>query len=217
MARSTVSTLPAQSDARRAREYETIYILRPSVSAEDAERVARRLTDVVSALQGKLIKLDSWGWRRLAYPIKGETRGVFIYARYAGYDDLVAEIERNLRLLDPVVRFQTVLLNPRVNLDDIQVDPADVQLEPLGQSDLEEDISIAQRLGLMERQAHPRAESLAGEQERQPAAEAEPQEQDAETESEGDEAQAGADEPGAEEPGPESAEGEENGSGENGD
>jgi small subunit ribosomal protein S6 len=185
MTRSTVSTAGSTSDARRAREYETIYIMRPNVSAKEADRVAKRLMDVVGGLQGKLLKLDSWGWRRLAYPIKGETRGVFIYARYAGYDDLVAEIERNLRLLDPVVRFQTVLLNPRVNMDEIQVDPADIALEPLGQSDLEEDISIAQRLGLIDRQAQPRGETAAAKPEQQDAAEpeqqdaAEPEQQDA--------------------------------------
>jgi small subunit ribosomal protein S6 len=196
MARSTVSTSGSAGQARRAREYETIYILRPSVNAEDADKVSRRLTDVVSGLQGKLIKLDSWGWRRLAYPIKGETRGVFIYARYAGYDDVVAEIERNLRLLEPVVRFQTVLLNPRVNMEEIQVDPADIELEPLGQSDLEEDITIAQRLGLMERQPHPRAaEVTAPEPEQQPAPGTEPQAESeqaesAQAESKGDESEA---------------------------
>ncbi len=170
MAKTTVSTAGSESKARRAREYETIYILRPSVSADEADRVAKRFTDVVGTLQGKLIKLDSWGWRRLAYPIKGATRGVFIYARYAGFDDLVAELERNLRLLDPVVRYQTVLLNPQVNMDDIQVDPADVALQPLAPSDLEDDITIAQRLGLMERHPHPRAEAPAGESAQRPPA-----------------------------------------------
>ena len=167
----TVITTGAQTEARRAREYETIYILRPNVSVEEADRVAKRLTDVVGTLQGKLIKLDSWGWRRLAYPIKGATRGVFIYARYAGFDDLVAELERNLRLLDPVVRFQTVLLNARVNMDEIQVDPAEIDLGPLAPNDLEDDMTMAQRLGLAERQPHPRAEAPAAEQTQKPAAE----------------------------------------------
>ena len=138
---------------RRAREYETIYILRATVSYEEAERVVNRVKEVLQGQDGTLVKVDNWGRRKLAYLIDGASRGVFVYIRFVGYEGLVAELERNLRLLDSVLRFQTVLLQPRVELDKVVVDEAELQFAPLEEAEDEEEPGIAQRLGLVERPA----------------------------------------------------------------
>ena len=65
--------------------------------------------------------------RKLAYPIRKSNRGIFVYLKYVGYGDLVAELERNLRLLDEVVRFQTVLLTEDIDPASVAVDPDEVQ------------------------------------------------------------------------------------------
>jgi small subunit ribosomal protein S6 len=115
------------SATRWAREYETIYILRPNVDNETAEKIVDRLRDVITRLDGTLTKLDNWGKRKLAYPIQKNHRGIFVYLKYIGFNDLVAEIERNLRLLDEVVRFQTVLIAEDIDPASIAVDPDEVQ------------------------------------------------------------------------------------------
>lgn len=122
-----MATAAAASPIRWAREYETIYILRPDVDNEKAEQIVARLKDVVSRLDGTLTKLDNWGKRRLAYPIQKNSRGIFVYLKYVGFNDLVAELERNLRLLDEVVRFQTVLLAEDIDPASVSVDPEDLQ------------------------------------------------------------------------------------------
>jgi small subunit ribosomal protein S6 len=157
MAKSTLAPAITTSE-RRAREYETIYIMRPSVDPDEAERVVTRAKEIIASLQGKLIKCENWGRRKLAYVIKRESRGVFVYLKYAGYQDLVAELERNLRIIDSVVRFQTILINPEVSLDQYQVDPADVAFQRLEVVVEEEDPGIARRLGLVERPRAPRME-----------------------------------------------------------
>ncbi|MGB5812887.1 MAG: 30S ribosomal protein S6, partial [Polyangiales bacterium] len=130
----------AAAHVRLAREYETIYILRSDVSTDAAEKVIDRARDVIRRLDGTLTKLDNWGKRRLAYPIHKSSRGVFVYLKYIGFSDLVAELERNLRLLDDVVRFQTVLLREDLDPATIEVDPEEVQYLHVEEEDEPEDL-----------------------------------------------------------------------------
>ncbi len=138
---------------RWAREYETIYILRPDVSNDAAEKIVERVKDVIARLDGTLTKLDNWGKRKLAYPIQKNTRGLFVYLKYVGFNDLVAELERNLRLLDEVVRFQTVLLEEDIDPASVSVDPEEVQYLHVEEEELAEDAELerARSLGMVPR------------------------------------------------------------------
>lgn len=144
-------TSAAAAPTRWAREYETIYILRPNVDTAEAERVATRVSEVMERLGATLTKVDTWGKRRLAYPIQKHTRGIYVYLRYVGFSDIVAELERNLRLLDRVIRFQTIVLQDMVDPASVSVDPTEVEFEKVEQSDDEPELTFAQRLGLEER------------------------------------------------------------------
>jgi small subunit ribosomal protein S6 len=113
----------------RAREYETIYILRPDTSKEAQERVATRLSEVLTREKGRLTSIENWGRRSLAYPVAKQKRGVYVYLRYLGAGGLVGELERNLRVLDEVVKFQTLQLRNEVDLATVNVAPEDVKFE----------------------------------------------------------------------------------------
>lgn len=115
----------------RAREYETIYILRPNAGDEAGERVSSRILEIFERESGKLIQVEVWGRRRLAYKIKGHPKGIFVHLRYAGRPGLVEEIERNFRMLDAVLKYQTVKLADEVDLDAIEVDPKAVEFAGL--------------------------------------------------------------------------------------
>jgi small subunit ribosomal protein S6 len=99
----------------RAREYETIFILNPEITTDGIEQIASRLTDVVTRLDGKLLHAENWGKRRLAYPVRKHPKGYYIYLRYLGYSDLVHELERNMRMLEPVLKYLTVKLEEDVD------------------------------------------------------------------------------------------------------
>src|SRR4030042_1169900 len=92
--------------AHRGREYETIYIVRPDAGEEAAQKVASRIVETVERLQGKLVEVQVWGRRRMAYRVRGHAKGVFIYLRYVGYPGLVGELDRNFRMLDAVMKYQ---------------------------------------------------------------------------------------------------------------
>ena len=142
----------------RAKEYETIYILRPDVDADAAERVSGRVGEVVGRDGGKLTKVELWGRRRLAYDIKKHKRGVYVYVKYLGNGTIVSEIESNLRLSDDVLKFQTVLVGSDLEHEGMAVAEDDVKFERLELPPMEEDFadSRERQLGLVEQGRAPR-------------------------------------------------------------
>lgn len=113
--------------AHRAREYETIYIVRPDAGEEAAQKVAGRVVETIDRLKGKLVEVQVWGRRRMAYKVRGHAKGLFIYLRYVGYPGLVEELERNFRMLDAVVKYQTVKRQHEIDPSTVTVDPAQIE------------------------------------------------------------------------------------------
>jgi small subunit ribosomal protein S6 len=121
----------AEAQILKSREYETIYILRSDVDADTAEKVQARVAEVVGRDNGKLVKVESWGRRKLAYPVAKQRKGVYVFVKYVGRGGLVQELERNLKLSDSVLKFQTIQTNDEVDAASINVDPAEVKFERL--------------------------------------------------------------------------------------
>jgi small subunit ribosomal protein S6 len=139
------------AQAMRSKEYETIYILRSDIDADTAEKIQNRVGEVVLREQGKLLRVESWGRRRLAYPVAKQKKGVYVYVKYAGRGGLVAELERNLKLQDTVIKFQTVLLRADVDVGGLAVDPEEVKLARLDLPPEEEEKESRERaLGLVD-------------------------------------------------------------------
>jgi small subunit ribosomal protein S6 len=146
------------AQALKSKEYETIYILRSDVDADTAEKVQGRVAEVVGRDNGKLVKVESWGRRKLAYPVGKQKKGVYIYVKYVGKGGLVQELERNLKLQDSVLKFQTVLTNPEVDVQAVTVDPAEVKFERLElPAEEEEKESREKALGLVDFEGGPRS------------------------------------------------------------
>lgn len=132
-------TVDIKIDPTRATDYETIFILRPDIDAEASEKVIARALGAIEGTYGKLTKIESWGRRRLAYPIARQRKGVYVYLRYLGFRGTVAELERNLRMLDPVIRHMTVQLAKDINIQVIEVDPDEVKVRRIEVSDQDDD------------------------------------------------------------------------------
>ncbi len=129
---TTAAARPSVTPGRiRIKEYETIYILRSDVDAETAERIQSRVGDAIEREQGKIVKVEAWGRRRLAYPIGKQRRGVYVYVKYVGGGGLVAEVERNLKLQDAVIKFMTVQTADEVDIAALQIDPEETKLGKL--------------------------------------------------------------------------------------
>ncbi len=145
-------TAPASLPSRiRAKEYETIYVLRSDVDGDAAERVQARVADAVDREHGTIVKVEAWGRRKLAYPVGKLRKGVYVYLKFVGGAGLVAEVERNLKLQDVVVKFMTVQTSEDVDPTALQIDPEETKL---GKLDLapedEKEESREKQLGLVD-------------------------------------------------------------------
>lgn len=135
----------------KVREYETIYVLSPTTQKEASDKVASRVTEVLAREGGTLTLVENWGRRQLAYPVSKHRRGVYVYLKYTGGGAAVAELERNFRMLDEVLKFQTVKVRDDVDPATVKVDEAVIKfesLEPPEEEEMEE--TLEQQLGLAE-------------------------------------------------------------------
>ena len=95
------------------RKYETFFILDPDLPDEVNNIVDEKLKAVVTSNGGMVLSYTPWGKKKLAYTIKKHTRGHYILMEYAGGPELIAELERNMRLDERVIKFITVKLDDR--------------------------------------------------------------------------------------------------------
>jgi small subunit ribosomal protein S6 len=87
------------------REYEIVYIAHPDLEENALNEVTEKVKGWVTEAGGSIIKADFWGRRRLAYAIKKQKEGQYMLLRVKLEPTSVSAIERNLRFLEPVMRF----------------------------------------------------------------------------------------------------------------
>jgi small subunit ribosomal protein S6 len=102
-------------------EYETTLVLRPELAGDAIESTLDRVRDSVKKMDGTLLEINHWGRKKLAYPIEKQTRGVYVHTHYLGKDNLVAEVERNLRISDSVMRYLTIRMEQGIIAEDREV------------------------------------------------------------------------------------------------
>ena len=95
------------------RKYETFFIIDPDLPDEVVSTAEDKIRAIVTSNLGQVITYVSWGKKKLAYPVKKRARGHYILMEYSGGPELVAELERNLRLDERVLKFITVKLDDR--------------------------------------------------------------------------------------------------------
>lgn len=104
------------------RHYETTYILRPNLGEEQFTEIIDRTNAIITNDDGAIICLDRWGMKRLAYEIKKEVQGYYVYLNYAAPGKTVDEIERIFRIDDRVLRYLTIKLGDSMNAEAIEVE-----------------------------------------------------------------------------------------------
>lgn len=90
------------------RRYETIVILRPNSGEEEINRVIETTTQIITDEKGSIIELNKWGMKKLAYLIKKESLGYYVYFDFAATPAAVSEIERKYRIDDVVLKYMTI-------------------------------------------------------------------------------------------------------------
>jgi small subunit ribosomal protein S6 len=120
----------AETPTRIVREYETIYLMKPDIPDDQVDSIKERLRAMVAREGGKVIRFTNQGRRRTAFPVAKNTKALYMHCLYLGQPGLVREFERNLKMIDEVSRYQSVLVANEVDFDARQVEP-DLQVTPV--------------------------------------------------------------------------------------
>lgn len=92
------------------RSYELVFIVHPQVEGDALTALLDNVKSLVERSGGRVVHVEPWGMRRLAYPIRKQWEGQYVLMRLELEARGVAVLERNLRLLEPVMRHLLVRL-----------------------------------------------------------------------------------------------------------
>jgi small subunit ribosomal protein S6 len=90
--------------------YESIFIIRPSLPDEDTQKLIEKMKGAVEKHGGTLVKAETWGKKKLAYEVKRERKGTYVYLNFDAGGSTVSELEHAYRLEDAIIKFLTVRL-----------------------------------------------------------------------------------------------------------
>ncbi len=94
------------------RIYDLIFICRPATPEDEINKIVTTLETSTAELGGKIEKTERWGTRRLAYRVAKHREGFFVYMVVKSTQgDLIKELERRLKVSDPVIKYQTIRLD----------------------------------------------------------------------------------------------------------
>jgi small subunit ribosomal protein S6 len=95
------------------REYETVFILDPTLDEAQEKEEVDKIVQWVQDLGGTMDNVERWGRRRLAYEIRKKRDGIYNILHYRAAGNHVKELERRLRLNESVMRVLSVVIDPR--------------------------------------------------------------------------------------------------------
>jgi small subunit ribosomal protein S6 len=85
-----------------------MFIVRPDMTEEDQEKLISTLQTAVTSSGGQVKNVEKMGKRRLAYTVRKFHDGLYLLLTFEGSGGLVHELERRLRVTEPVIKFLTV-------------------------------------------------------------------------------------------------------------
>ena len=120
--------------------YESIFILRSSLSEEEAAGVQEKMKGALEKLGASIIKAENWGKKKLAYEINHDRRGTYTLLQFEASGNVVSELERLYRLEDSVLKFLTV----KVDEEDLKEPEAESETEPETESEPEPETELVE-------------------------------------------------------------------------
>jgi small subunit ribosomal protein S6 len=90
--------------------YETVVILNPSLSEDEAKAIIDKLTEIVTTTGGEMLKIDVWGKKRLAYEMNKQKMGNYYLLICKAPSLTIKKLEEYFKVLDVVLKFMVVKL-----------------------------------------------------------------------------------------------------------
>jgi small subunit ribosomal protein S6 len=93
------------------RTYELMFIVRPDMPEEEQDKLISNLETQVGGAGGSVKSVERMGKRRLAYVVRRFQDGIYVLMTLEGEGGMVKEVERRLRVTEPVIKFITVRID----------------------------------------------------------------------------------------------------------
>ncbi len=91
--------------------YETVFILTPVLSEDQAKEAVQKFESEIAANGGKVKHSESWGLKKLAYPIQKKSTGFYFLVEFEADGGAVANLELGMKRDERVIRFLTVKMD----------------------------------------------------------------------------------------------------------
>jgi small subunit ribosomal protein S6 len=88
--------------------YETLFVVKPTLTDEETQAQIEKTLAIITDNGGELVAVDDMGMRKLAYPVAKQERGYYTVAYYKAPGTLIAELERQMRYNEEILKFMTV-------------------------------------------------------------------------------------------------------------
>ncbi len=93
------------------RNYEVVFVAAPTLTSEELDNFINHAQTVVESKNGKVVKVDNWGKKSLAYKIKKFREGYYVVLSIEADGAAIAELERRFRVTDYIIRFISVRID----------------------------------------------------------------------------------------------------------
>jgi small subunit ribosomal protein S6 len=88
--------------------YETLFVVKPTLTDEEIKAQIEKNISIITKEGGEVVAIDDMGMRKLAYPVEKNERGYYTVVYHKSPGTLIAELERQMRYNEEVIKFMTV-------------------------------------------------------------------------------------------------------------
>ena len=88
--------------------YESIFIMRPSLSEEEIATILEKVKTIIEEQGGEVVSSSNWGKKKLAYEVQKERKGIYVVLHFKGKGASIAELERFYRFSESIIKYMTI-------------------------------------------------------------------------------------------------------------
>lgn len=100
--------------AGQPRYYETVLVIDPQIGDEGIRAIIEKVKDILAQQQAVVVKIDEWGKRKLAYPIKKKTYGYYVSVEFEAHGPIVKALQDYYLINEQIIRYATTLVDLRL-------------------------------------------------------------------------------------------------------
>jgi small subunit ribosomal protein S6 len=94
--------------------YEIGFIITPDANEEEVKKIVESVSGTIKKAKGVIQNIDEWGRKKMAYPIKKNLEGYYVFIQTEVDGAIIADLERRLKQMEKVLRFITLRLDDKL-------------------------------------------------------------------------------------------------------